>query len=155
MPHPTLFTLGYSGFTPETFAGRLQAASVDVVIDVRRKPISRKKGFSLKGLSAFLKDQGIEYRHVPVLGMPESLLEERHEGMEAGEYLAEYGRYLQSCDDVLDDLLQQARLRRCCLMCLEKSPAECHRSVIADELKARCNGRMRVEHLAGTDASPD
>jgi uncharacterized protein (DUF488 family) len=144
----TLFTLGYSGFTPETFLEALQRAGVEVLIDVRRKPISRKKGFSLKGLQSYLEGQGVEYCHVPDLGMPESLLEERREGIEVGEYLAAFRRYLVTCDSVLDDILQTSQQRRCCLMCLEKAPEVCHRSVIADELKARSNGTLRIQHLS-------
>lgn len=153
MKTATLHTLGYSGFTPETFAAKLQAAGVEVLVDVRRKPISRKKGFSSKGLAAFLSDRKIEYRHLPELGMPETLLSERHEGMDVGEYLAAFGRYLNGCDETLDELLRQCEEQHCCLMCLEKNPRECHRSVIAAELQARSNGKLVVQHLSASGES--
>jgi uncharacterized protein (DUF488 family) len=154
MTNPTLYTLGYSGFTPESYAATLRTAKVDVLIDVRRKPVSRKKGFSKNGLAAFLKSQGIEYRHLPELGMPETLLEERREGMELGDYLGSFARYLETCDEMLDELLKSCQEKACCLMCLEKQPAECHRSVIAKELRARANGRLKIVHLAGDVSNP-
>lgn len=151
MSVPLLHTLGYSGFAPETFAAKLLQANVAVLVDVRRKPISRKKGFSKNGLQAFLEKRGIEYRHLPELGMPDELLAERKDGMEVGDYLAAFGKYLETCDEALDDLLRLAQSRRCCLVCLEKDPAVCHRSVIAEELRQRSNGRLRVVHLSGAD----
>lgn len=155
MTKSILWTLGYSGFTPETFAAELHGAGIEVLIDVRRKPISRKKGFSKKGLAEFLEGRGIEYRHVPELGMPDDLLDERREGMEPGEYLAAYGKYLSACDATLEEIEPWVKRRRCCLMCLEKDPAVCHRSVIAEELRQRSNGRLKVVHLSQGDSEAD
>ena len=88
MSAATLHTLGYSGFIPETFVAKLQSAGIEVLIDVRRNPVSRKKGFSKASLAEFLTDRGIEYVHLPALGVPESLREELREGGDLGDYLA-------------------------------------------------------------------
>lgn len=143
----TVFTIGYSGFTPETFAAKLKSAGVTMLIDVRRNPVSRKKGFSKAGLCEFLKEQGVEYRHLPDLGVPESLRNELRDGGELGDYLHQFGRYLETCDEALAEVIEQIEHRPCCLMCLEKNPAECHRSIVAKELMARMNGHLTVEHL--------
>ena len=147
MPAVTLYTIGYSGFTPSSFVARLKSSGIEVLIDVRRNPVSRKPGFSQAGLSTFLHEHGIEYVHAVTLGVPESLRAELREGGEVGDYFAAFARYLAGCDDALDDVDLRARRQRCCLMCLEKRPTECHRAVVANELKARSNGEIRVEHL--------
>jgi len=149
---PTLHTLGYSGFTPETFVAKLQSAHIEVVIDVRRNPVSRKAGFSQASLSKFLKEQGLEYVHIPELGVPQSLRNELQAEGELGEYLHQFGQYLMTCDAVLDDLERRLHARSCCLMCLEKSPEECHRSVIARELQVRSNGTLTIVHLLRSPA---
>lgn len=155
MAAATLHTIGYSGFTPDTFVAQLKSAGIDVLIDVRRNPVSRKKGFSKSKLSEFLRDRGIDYVHLPELGVPDELRDELREGIERGEYLYQFSRYLAGCDDALDDLLQRSLEQRCCLMCLEKNPAECHRSVVAEELRARANGQLRVQHLSVEMPKPD
>ena len=43
------------------------------MIDVRKNPISRKKGFSKTKLSEQLKEHGIKYFHLPNLGIESSL----------------------------------------------------------------------------------
>ena len=143
----TLYTIGYSGFTPETFVTKLKSAGIEVLIDVRRNPFSRKPGFSKAGLEKFLRDRGIEYVHAVALGVPESFRAELRDGGDVGDYFAAFRRYLADCDEALAEVEQLARRQRCCLMCLEKRPTECHRSLITDELKARGNGMPHIEHL--------
>lgn len=143
----TVFTIGYSGFSPARFAAKLKAAGVTQLIDVRRNPVSRKQGFSKAGLSGFLQDHGIEYHHEPALGVPDSLRNELRDGGNLGDYLHQFGQYLETCDDVLTEMLDLIKRRPCCLMCLEKNPAECHRSVVAKELRARANGELTIDHL--------
>lgn len=152
MTKPLFHTIGYSGFTPETFAATLQAAGIEVLLDVRRNPVSRKKGFSKAGLDSLLHSVGMEYVHIPELGVPMSLREELRDGGELGDYLHQFGRFLLTCDDALNRVLKLSLARPCCLMCLEKNPAECHRSVVADELRARANGDLPIRHLSGENS---
>ncbi len=143
----TLYTIGYSGFTPETLVTRLKSAGIAVLIDVRRNPFSRKPGFSKARLEKFLQDRGIEYVHAVALGVPESFRAELRDGGDVGDYFAAFRRYLADCDDALAEVEQRTRRQRCCLMCLEKRPTECHRSLVTDELQARSNGMLQIEHL--------
>lgn len=71
--HPSLFTLGYEGLTIEAFIARLQAAQVKTVVDVRKLPLSRKKGFSKTAFCAALSAHGIAYLHAPALGCPKPI----------------------------------------------------------------------------------
>ena len=56
-------TIGYEGGTVDTFLRTLREAGVELVLDIRAAPVSRKKGFSKNQLAAHLADAGIGYRH--------------------------------------------------------------------------------------------
>ena len=66
----SLFTIGYEGASIADFVATLRAVNVDVLIDVRDVPISRKPGFSKRVLAQRLGDVGIEYVHLRDLGDP-------------------------------------------------------------------------------------
>lgn len=68
-----IFTLGYEGTEIEEFARKLTANAIVALIDVRKNAISRKKGFSKTKLSEKMRTIGIEYYHMPELGIPSSL----------------------------------------------------------------------------------
>ena len=65
-----LATIGYENDTLDGFLGRLKAAKVEKVIDVRAVASSRKAGFSKSLLAASLAEQGIGYVHLRDLGTP-------------------------------------------------------------------------------------
>src|SRR3954466_13748182 len=65
-----LATIGYERETQPAVIGRLQAAGVEVLIDVRAVASSRRAGFSKTLLSASLNDAGIGYVHLRELGTP-------------------------------------------------------------------------------------
>lgn len=146
-------TIGYSGATPELFIAALARAGVDVLVDVRAVPASRKPGFSKGALAATLEAAGIRYLHLPALGNPP-----------AGRAAAKAGRteeYRRIFRSALEDeaaraaLAEVARLAAAglpCLMCLEADPAQCHRGLIAERLAAMVG--LRPLHLT-VAADPD
>lgn len=66
----TIRTIGYEGSTIEHFIAALRHAEIDVLIDVRELPLSRKKGFSKNQLAEILAKADIEYVHLRGLGDP-------------------------------------------------------------------------------------
>jgi len=68
-----LYTCGYEGLDTDEFVARLVEVGVRVVIDVRERPISRKKGFAKRALSTRVALDGIGYLHVPELGCPKQI----------------------------------------------------------------------------------
>ena len=46
-----IFTIGYEKSTIDEFVDRLADAEIEVLVDVRELPLSRKKGFSKNGLN--------------------------------------------------------------------------------------------------------
>ena len=70
MTTPALFTFGYEGLTIDGFISRLKDARVNLIVDVRELPLSRKKGFSKSTFREHLAAAGIGYEHRPALGCP-------------------------------------------------------------------------------------
>ena len=76
----TLFTIGYQGTTIDAFSDRLRAHGVDHVLDVRRRPQSRKPDFGKRRLTAHLATLQIGYTHLVDLGTPQELRDQvRHD----------------------------------------------------------------------------
>jgi len=67
-----LFTIGYEAATLDDLIGRLKAAGVQVVIDVRAIAASRRAGFSKTVLAASLAAENIDYVHLRALGTPKA-----------------------------------------------------------------------------------
>ena len=66
----TLFTIGYQAHSVESLIECLKVHGVEVLMDVRQNPSSRKPGFSKRRLQDAISQAGIEYRHNPDLGTP-------------------------------------------------------------------------------------
>ena len=65
-----LSTIGYESDTQDAVIGRLKAAGVEVLIDVRAVAASRRAGFSKTILRNSLRAEGIDYLHLRALGTP-------------------------------------------------------------------------------------
>lgn len=66
----TIYTIGYEGTDIDRFVATLKAARIEMLVDVRALALSRKKGFSKKGLAARLDRDGVAYLHLVELGNP-------------------------------------------------------------------------------------
>jgi uncharacterized protein (DUF488 family) len=146
MSQTELLTIGYEGSSIVDFLATIKQARVDIIIDVRDVPISRKAGFSKNALSAGLADQQIDYLHLKGLGDPKP-----------GRVAAREGRYDDFRDIFNTHLLtHSAKIdmqrgveasagRKACLLCFERDHLRCHRHIIADEFMRR--GDFRLTHI--------
>ena len=64
-----LFTIGYEGITLEQYINKLIINDVKVLCDVRKNPLSMKYGFSKNQLKNACYGVGIEYVHIPEVGI--------------------------------------------------------------------------------------
>jgi uncharacterized protein (DUF488 family) len=136
-----VYTIGHSNRDAETFLALLQAHGVQVVVDVRRFPGSRKHPqFGGEALAANLAAHGIHYRHAEDLGgrrrSPSGAT--ANDAWRNPSFRA-YADYMQTAafEAALDALLTLAAERTACLMCSEAVPWRCHRGLIADALLVR------------------
>lgn len=132
---PVLYTIGYEGTDIERFVATLKAVGVERLADVRAVPHSRKRGFSKKSLSAHLEAAGIEYLPFQPLGDPKP----GRDAARMGHYdvfRAIYTAHLDSEDaqSSLKELVAVAGEKPTCLLCFERDPATCHRSIVAEGL---------------------
>ena len=143
--HKTIFTIGYESRDIDKFINRLKTHGIKQLIDVREKPISRKKGFSKTKLREALTEEYIEYIHMPRLGSPSDIRHEYKEGGSERLFFERYESYLknEACDQILllDDYVSSTPSA---LMCFELSYVHCHRKIIAKELS---NIGYEVIHL--------
>jgi uncharacterized protein (DUF488 family) len=145
-----VYTIGYEGTDIGRFVATLTAVGVKRVADVRAIPLSRKKGFSKKSLSAHLKEAGIEYFPFVDLGDPKPGRDAARAGLYR-KFRDIYSAHLDSdgARASLKQLLVVARQKPTCLMCFERDPETCHRSIVAEEM-VECAG-FEVFNLFGDD----
>ncbi len=129
---PELLTIGYEGCTIASVVASLEAAGVKLLIDVRAVPRSRKPGFSKRQLAAGLDQAGITYVHLQGLGTPKA----GRDAVRAGHperMRAIFDEHMTSdhAQVALAQATALARGARTCLLCFERDPACCHRSIVA------------------------
>ncbi|MHA1813331.1 MAG: DUF488 family protein [Candidatus Thorarchaeota archaeon] len=133
-----VYTAGYSQKTIEQFIELLQKAGVNLLIDVRRNPVSQHRPeFSARRLKQRLSDSGIEYVHLPELGVPSRVRKKLYAGeMSYAELFEWYDRTVLETNR-LNHLQALIEGKTVCLMCTEISPTLCHRHRIALALVER------------------
>ena len=128
-----LFTIGYEGAALDDFVLTLKTAKINVLLDVRELPISRRKGFSKTALGSALTEAGIIYRHEKQLGSPKTI---RHKLREDGNYprfFRAFDQHLNKQFALLETLAAELK-GNVALMCYEKDHEECHRRSVAHAL---------------------
>ncbi|HYH12013.1 MAG TPA: DUF488 domain-containing protein [Thermomicrobiales bacterium] len=128
-----VWTTGYQGHELEEFLATLRDAGITMLVDVRRRAQSRKRGFGKTALKNALSAAGIAYEPLRYLGMPVDLMPQRNLN-DNTEILTEYRRRLEATPGVLDELRGLVREHRVCLLCFEADSRLCHRSVLANLL---------------------
>lgn len=126
-----IFTIGYEGATQADFIEVLRSANVKLLADVRAVPLSRRPGFSKNILAAGLREAGIDYIGFKALGTPP-------EGREAARKHdhARLARVYAGQLELPEALGQMAQLssiaqeQSTALMCFERQPVGCHRSLL-------------------------
>ncbi len=147
-----LYTIGYQGAGADDLAEALSAAGVAVLIDVRAAPVSRRREFRKNVLRDFLAARDLAYTHLAGLGNPKAGRDAARAG-EKARYLEIFLAQLET-DAALADLARAAEIataRPACLMCLERDPAHCHRTIVAERIAERTG--LTVTALTAGDPS--
>jgi uncharacterized protein (DUF488 family) len=128
-----IFTIGYEGATVGEFLAALQEAGVERVIDVRALPLSRRPGFSKSPLRAALEETGIEYVHLKALGTPAAGRAAARAGRHA-DMARIYAGQLELPEAIAQgaQMIELARERPSALLCFEREPEHCHRTLLLD-----------------------
>lgn len=153
----TIWTVGHSTRPSEEFNEILMAHEIAALVDVRSFPGSRRyPQFNQAELSRALESVGIQYSHAPRLGgrrrpSPDS----KNTAWQNASFRA-YADHLDSEEfkQGIDELLERAREKRTAIMCAESLWWRCHRSLIADFLKARGFEVIHILDAKKTEVHP-
>ncbi|GAA5153319.1 DUF488 domain-containing protein [Microbacterium pseudoresistens] len=126
--------VGYEGLTVDQLVARLKAEGVEVLVDVRLTPLSRKPGLSKRALSAALAAEDIRYIHDRRLGNPKEN-RSAYADAESDAGIAARARYraqINSGDgaDAVRDLATLAKEKVVAVLCFEADQAHCHREQV-------------------------
>jgi uncharacterized protein (DUF488 family) len=126
-----IFTIGYEGATMGEFLAALQAAGVQRLIDVRAVANSRRPGFSKTPLRNALAEAGIDYVHLRALGTPAAGREAARSGRKA-DLERIYAGQLETPQAMAEGarMLDLAAEKPSALLCYERDPACCHRTLL-------------------------
>ncbi len=147
---PDIHTIGYEGAAIEDLISTLARAGITRLLDIRELPYSKRGEFSADELRAALADYGIAYTHIRTLGNPPAGREAARAG-HAAAFREIFSAHLNGPDGRagLEKALAFAANEAVCLLCLEKSPAHCHRSMVAARLNALSGQaivNLRIQH---------
>lgn len=135
---PQLFSIGYEGISLETYINKLIINDVRVLCDVRKNAFSQKYGFSKSQLKTACEGVGIQYIHIPELGIESENRQALHTQQDYDNLFDEYEKTtlkksIAALLKVRDILEKESRLA---LTCFEKDPILCHRTRVAIALMA-------------------
>lgn len=144
-----LFTIGYEGISLEAYLTKLIKNDVKLLVDVRNNPLSMKYGFSKSQLQKFCTGLGIQYIHLPEVGIQSEQRQELRTQADYDELFANYRSNnlskTQSTQHQIFNLLQQHG--RIALTCFEANICQCHRKHLAEAIAALPGFVYEVQHI--------
>ena len=142
-------TIGFTQHRASEFFGKLRAAQIDRLIDVRINNVSQLAGFAKRDdLKWFLQELcGAQYRHEPLLAPTKELLK-RYQDKEIkwDEYEARFVDLMteRHIEDRIDPTVLGSRT---VLLCSEHTADRCHRRLVAEYLREHRYQDLTIEHL--------
>jgi len=143
----TVFTVGFTKKSAQTFFGLLQKAKVKRLIDIRLNNESQLAGFTKKeDLEYFLEAiAGIAYVHRPDLAPTKDILDGYKKSSLSW---ADYERLFLNLmkERRAEDLINKADWDKACLLCSEPKADKCHRRLVAEYLQSKWKN-VEIRHL--------
>ena len=147
-----IWTIGHSTQAIDEFVSLLEENEIKLLADVRAFPGSKRyPQFNKDALAESLKAHGIRYEHFPELGGKRKSTPDSHNTAWRNASFRGYADYMQTeqFQKGIERLLDiTAETGPTAIMCAEAVWWRCHRSLIADYLKAR---GVEVLHILGTN----
>jgi uncharacterized protein (DUF488 family) len=153
----TVWTVGHSTRSGEEFGQILTAHGIQVLVDVRSFPGSRRyPQFNRATLSESLAKLGIEYRHAPELGGRRTPRADSRNTAWRNSSFRAYADHMESEEfrNGVEELLEVASKARTAVMCAEALWWRCHRSLISDYLKASGHTVIHIVDETKTEEHP-
>lgn len=156
---PTLRTIGVYGFDRDSFLAALGGAGVELLLDVRQRRGVRGSEYAwanAQRLQTALAEAGIGYSHLKELAPTTEMRElqyrederkgegKRSRTVLAPAYVERYSEEILGAVD-LAPIVSWIGNSKAALLCVERDPEACHRSLIAERLQEEFG--FEVEHL--------
>jgi uncharacterized protein (DUF488 family) len=151
----TVWTVGHSNRTIDDFITLLRSHHIELLADVRRFPGSKRyPHFNREALAPALKEHGIDYQHFEDLGGRRDTKPDSPNSAWRNEGFRGYADYMESdaFRSGIERFVAEATKRPAALMCAEVLWWQCHRSMIADYLKA---AGAQVLHILGPEKTEE
>tara|TARA_B110000503_G_C7094328_1_gene390855 strand:- start:551 stop:1438 length:888 start_codon:yes stop_codon:yes gene_type:complete len=144
-----LFTIGYEGITLETYLNKLIRNNIKILCDVRKNAMSMKYGFSKSQLKNACNSVGIEYIHIPEVGIES---DQRQELKTQKDYDCLFEDYKEknlkkSIDSQTEILKLLIKNKRIALTCFEANICQCHRKHLSEAITNLKGFKFTLEHL--------
>lgn len=144
-----LFTIGYEGISLEEYLVRLLKNDVKVLVDVRNNPLSMKYGFSKTLLKRYCESLGVQYVHIPEVGIQSEQRQELNTKADYDKLFSVYrknnlSRTVDSQTQILNLLKENKRIA---LTCFEANVCQCHRKHLAEAIQNLPGFEYKVEHI--------
>ncbi|MDN3593462.1 DUF488 domain-containing protein [Zunongwangia endophytica] len=144
----TLFTIGYEGISLENYLNKLVKNNIKLLIDVRKNPLSMKFGFSKTLLKKYCENLGIEYLHIPEVGI-DSSKRRKLENQEDYDLLFEdyKNTTLEKTKDNQNIILNLVnKYNRVALTCFEADICQCHRLPLSESI-GEIQHNLEIKHI--------
>ena len=138
-----MFSLGYESLSIDKFFEFILNENISTVIDVRNVAFSYKYGFSKHFLKKKCCENGIEYFHFPEVGIPSKI--RKNINNKKGLWEIYENSILPNADKSVDIIGHICLNTSSVLLCYEKDPKECHRSILAKEISLRTG--LLIQHF--------
>jgi uncharacterized protein (DUF488 family) len=145
----TLFTIGYEGISLEEYLNRLIKNNITTLVDVRRNALSMKFGFSKNQLKQYCNSVGIEYLHIPEVGIQSDF---RQSLNSQADYDGLFLHYTSNSlpltvkyqNKIFSLLLEKKRIA---LTCFEANICQCHRKHLAEAICDFPGWKYKLKHI--------
>ncbi len=143
----TLFTIGFTKKSAETFFSKLKDHNVRRLIDIRLQNVSQLAGFTKRDdLKYFLKTIcAIDYVHMLSFAPTKDILDEyKKNGRDWETYKTQFNTLISERE--IEKLVTHDDLNQSCLLCSEDFATHCHRRLVAEYLQ-KSLGNIEIVHL--------
>jgi hypothetical protein len=144
-----LYTIGYEGISLEEYLNRLIKNNVQVLVDVRKNPLSMKYGFSKSLLKRFCESVGIQYLHFPEVGIESDQRQELNCQEDYNKLFKAYKtnnltKTTQTQSAIFNILKSNKRIA---LTCFESNICQCHRKPLAEAIASLPGFNFELKHI--------
>jgi hypothetical protein len=144
-----LYTIGYEGISLEEYLNKLIVNDIKVLCDVRKNPLSMKFGFSKSQLQNACKGVGIEYVHIPEVGIESDKRQQLNTQADYDKLFIYYNTTV-----LKNEITKQKEIlsllenkKRIALTCFEANICQCHRKHLAESISKQEGFKYSIKHI--------